>query len=197
MKGITVRPPWSWAIAEAASLAALGVAPKLAENRGRGVARHHIGKDWAIHAGQSWDAQGAEDPRVCAAWQAFAAAIRPVDPNSALAAIGDTRTGIVGPIGPGLWLDTGAVVAVATLAECHQAPEFGPLCCAPWGERWHETGWGARPAWHLVWANVRRLPAPVPVRGQQAVPWTLPPEVAERVTAQLTNGKSAEGPVEL
>lgn len=71
MRAITIRPPWSWAIAEAAALTALGVPPKLVENRGRKVAAEHIGQDWAIHAGRTWDEAGAEDLRVRAAWRAY------------------------------------------------------------------------------------------------------------------------------
>lgn len=77
----------------------------------------------------------------------------------------------------------GAVIAVAAFTGCHLA-DTG--CCSPWGERFHGGMSGERrPAWHYVLADVRPLTRPVYVRGQQAVPWTLPPEVAEKVTAQL------------
>lgn len=81
----------------------------------------------------------------------------------------------------------GAVIAVAALADCHRATAYGggtmhgTVCCRPWGDR--EYGLG--PARHLVLRDIRCLPEPVYVRGQQSVPWTLPPDVAERVVAQL------------
>lgn len=37
----------------------------------------------------------------------------------------------------------------------------------------------------LLLADVVRLPSPVPARGQQAVPWRLPEDVARRVRRQL------------
>ncbi|MER8002951.1 hypothetical protein [Streptomyces sp. NPDC095613] len=67
-----------------------------------------------------------------------------------------------------------AVVAVATLASCHQAET--PLCCAPWG--FPRT-------WHWVLEDVRALPEPpCPVRGQLGL-WTVPHEVLAAVEAQI------------
>lgn len=178
MKAITVRAPYSQIIAEAAALAAIGVVPKLVENRGARIAACHIGTDIAIHAGKAWSVGGSSDPRVRSAWQRFAAAIHLTEANPRLAAIGDTRTGYVGGLRPGLWIETGAVVAVATLTGCHAAAGG---CCAPWGEATHN----GRPAWHLELDNVRRLRRPVPARGSLAVPWALPTDVEEAVIAQL------------
>jgi hypothetical protein len=53
-------------------------------------------------------------------------------------------------------LVTGALVAVADLVDCH--PDRG--CCRPWGDP---------DAHHLVLANIRRLPQPVPARGQRGL----------------------------
>jgi hypothetical protein len=168
---ITIRPPWSWCTAEATGLTTLGVPPKLVENRGRAVSPAWIGADWAIHAGKQWDAAGAADPRVRRAWEAWMGCpleTQPID-----------------------WvMPTGAVVAVARLAGCHRAvhDDRGDACCPPWGEPWWETGIkGLESAWHLEWADVRKLRRPVQARGQQAVPWWLPPDVAARVAAQLND----------
>jgi hypothetical protein len=178
MKAITVRAPYSQIIAEAAALAALDVAPKLIENRGQRIGAEHIGADIAIHAGATWSTTGAADPRVRHAWARFAAAIHPLQANPHLAAIGDTRTGVVGGLRPGLWIEERAVVAVATLVGCHQAAGG---CCQPWGEMTHN----GKPAWHLELDNVRRLVDPVPARGWLTVPWALPADVEAAVLAQL------------
>lgn len=172
---ITIRPPWAWCIAAAETLTALGVTPKLVENRGRPVAEKWVGLDWAVHAGTRWDRDGAEDWRVQHAWRRYwdrPLEGRPVHTDS----------------------PTGAVVAVARLVGCHQAEldGCGNPCCRPWGEPWWETGRGVDPAWHLVWANVRKLLRPVPVRGQLPVPWLLPPDLAAKVAAQLEETKQRE-----
>ncbi|MFE9812326.1 hypothetical protein [Streptomyces sp. NPDC005548] len=68
----------------------------------------------------------------------------------------------------------GAIVAVATLAACHQAEK--PRCCAPWGfpDTWH---------WQLE--NVRALPHPIlGVRGQLGL-WTVPDDVLAAVQRQV------------
>lgn len=67
-----------------------------------------------------------------------------------------------------------AIVAVATLADCHQAAK--PRCCAPWGfpDTWH---------WRLE--DVRTVPLPPrPVRGQLGL-WTVPDDVLAAVQRQL------------
>lgn len=184
MKAITIRAPWSAIITETAALAALGVAPKNVENRGRAIGEQHIGTDIAIHAGQTWCTVGAADERVRRAWRTFANAIDVRNANPLLAAAGDTRTGYVGALQPGLWIDTGAVVAVATLVDCHEAqtPRVeGATCCSPWGERTHN----GKPAYHLILGNVRRLRDAVPARGSLAMPWALPDEVESAVREQL------------
>lgn len=189
MIAMTVRPPWSWAIAETAALTALGVTPKGAENRGQRIADQHIGQRIAIHAGKTWCTVGEADRRIRDTWFTFSTAINPWQPHPLLAAIGDTRTGYVGWLQPGLWLETGAVVAVATLTGCHQAEQQADsptgVCCAPWGEAVYQTKRGEVPAWHLTFAEVRRLPVPVSCRGQVRVPWELPEDAAEAVRRQL------------
>lgn len=164
-----MRLPWAWAIAEAAALTVLGVAPKTVENRGRGTRPHHVGHDWAIHAGQAWSETGGGHPRIRAAWKVWA----------------QDRPGTSETPEPGPWAPAGAVVAVATLVDCHGVSQGRTTCCPPWGEHWHPTSYGPVSAWHLVWSCIRRLPEPVPAKGRLTVPWRLRPEVAEQVTAQL------------
>jgi hypothetical protein len=67
-----------------------------------------------------------------------------------------------------------AIVAVATLASCHQATT--PRCCAPWG--FPDT-------WHWVLDDVRPLPNPPrPVRGQLGL-WTADDDVLAAVQRQV------------
>lgn len=189
MIAMTVRPPWSWAIAEAEALTALNVTPKLVENRGKKIPDKHIGQRIAIHAGLTWCKVGARDHHINAAWETFANAIDLRRPNPRLAEIGDTRTGYVGQLQPSpqMWLDTGAVVAVATLTGCHEADQSAAYatCCWPWGRRTYMGSRGEGPAFHLVLADVRRLREPVPCRGEVRVPWDVPEGVAALVDAQL------------
>jgi hypothetical protein len=78
------------------------------------------------------------------------------------------RSGLVGP-----FTVLGAVLAVADLVDCHVADQdSATTCCQPYGWR----RYGDRPAHHLVFANVRRLPSPVACRGQLWVGWTVPTE---------------------
>lgn len=202
MPAFTIRPPWSQLIAETAAFEALGIDPKRVENRGQRIAPQHIGQTVAIHAGLRWDDAAARDIRVRNAWQAFSDAIDLHKPNPRLAAIGDTRTGVVGGLAqfhlPHLWIEQGAVVAVAVIAGCHPARQGfahdGPTCCQPWGNRWHYTASGEqRTAWHIELGDVRRLRTPVPARGSLAMPWKLPPAVTEQVLAQL--GQTSTTPV--
>lgn len=184
----TVRPPWSWAIAETEALTALGVVGKTVENRGRPIPAKHVGKPIAIHAGQTWCPIGERDPRVRGVWWTFAQAIQVDQVSPLLAAIGDHRTGFTGWLKPdGLWMPTGAVVAVALLADCHQAEQRanGYTCCAPWGDREYHGSSRPGPAYHLVLSDIQRLPKPVSARGQQLVPWRMPEKVAAAVNAQV------------
>jgi hypothetical protein len=71
-------------------------------------------------------------------------------------------------------LVTGAVIGVARITDCHQDPDGAPLC-SPW----------AQPgAWHLVLADIRELPLPVPADGQLG-PWRPSPDLVQQVFQQL------------
>lgn len=144
MKAITVKQPWASAI----------LATKRVENR---ATRFAYRGPLLIHAGVSWCADGANDPRV---WSAIG---RP-SPD----------------------LPAGVVLAVAELVDVHEAVEFPTLfsaagtCCEPWGERVYS----ARRAKHLVLADVRPLRKPVEARGALGL-WTPSPDLAAAVAAQL------------
>jgi hypothetical protein len=183
---ITVRPPWSAMIAEAQAFAAIGVTPKLVENRGRPIAPKHFGARVAIHAGATWSTAGQLDQRVRRAWARFAHAVDLTTVNPLLAAHGDRRTGFPNPhllihATSDMWIPRRAVVATAGIVGCHQAGAGVVGSCEPWGDLDYNDG----PAWHIELADVIRLRKPVPARGQIAVPWRLPEDVAAAVDAQL------------
>lgn len=71
----------------------------------------------------------------------------------------------------------GVVVAVARLAWCCTAAIAGD----PWCEC---DAWAMEDQYHWGLADVVVLPEPVPCRGFQRI-WTLPPDVAAKVAAQL------------
>ena len=72
-----------------------------------------------------------------------------------------------------------AIVAVATLASCHQAAR--PRCCAPWGFPQTDDG----KLWHWVLEDVRPLPYPPrPISGQLGL-WTVGDDVLAAVRQQI------------
>jgi hypothetical protein len=140
MKTITVQQPWAECIAAGA---------KRVENRTRPF--RHRGP-LAIHASRTWSRHGGNSDLVI---RALAGPL-PIGPITEQVG---TRV---------LAITTGAVIAVADLADCH--PDQG--CCRPWGE----PG-----VYHLALDRVRRLPRPVPARGALGL-WNIdlpdPREVA-------------------
>ena len=156
MKAITVRQPWAWAIVHGG---------KRIENRRNW--RYRYTGPIAIHAGRGWSKNGEHDPRVLEAW----ARVTP-DPlyrNS-------------------LHFACGAIVAVAELVETHWSSACvrtatlshlhpdGPYKCSPWADGGH--GGCA----HLVLADVRPLPEPIPARGQLGL-WKPEPHVLDALAA--------------
>lgn len=87
--------------------------------------------------------------------------------------------------------DMSAIVAVVELVDIHHSTTCirpprerhlhpdGGFTCSPWAVGVGET----RGMWHWELATVRRLPEPVPCKGQQQL-WSLPPEVEAAVLAQ-------------
>lgn len=124
----------------------IGKGVKLVENRGRNTTYRG---PLAIHAGSRWSKRGAHDERV-------------------MGALGGLPTYDT--------LPTGVIIAVADLVDCHQSR--GSRCCHPWGETAYVAGTKPKatpkPCFHLVLADVVRLPEPIPMPGQLSVPWNLP-----------------------
>ncbi|CAL9672993.1 hypothetical protein SUDANB15_07546 (plasmid) [Streptomyces sp. enrichment culture] len=71
-------------------------------------------------------------------------------------------------------LVTGAVIGVARITDCHQDPNESVPC----------TEWAQPGAWHLVLADIRELPLPVPADGQLG-PWRPSPDLVQQVFQQL------------
>lgn len=143
-----------------ATLIALGLKP--IENRRWTPPAGTVGEPLYIHAGKRWDHDG------------FRAA-------ADLAGDAFPRDKDAYPFG--------AVIGRVTLADGHWSSACvrgqygdlhpdGPYACS----RWAMGGNGGMSHWRL--ADPVSLPNPVPCRGFQKL-WTLPPEVAEQVTAQL------------
>lgn len=125
--------------------AAITHGPKRIENRPKAIPPAHIGTTILIHAGATED----RTPRPS---------------NQVTRVLTD---------GMRTWPSHfRAIVAVATLADCHQDND----CCRPWGfpDSWH---------WRLD--NVRAVPHPIlGVRGQLGL-WTVPDDVLAAVQRQI------------
>ncbi|WP_416520098.1 ASCH domain-containing protein [Streptomyces achromogenes] len=124
--------------------AAIAHGPKRIENRSRSIPAQHVGSTILIHAGQDYSPVG----RI-------------------------TVLDVFDQEPEDLWPEhRGAIVAVATLANCHQ--DEG--CCRPWG---------FPDAWHWQLTDVRAVPHPIlGVRGQLGL-WTVPDDVLAAVQRQV------------
>lgn len=139
IRGLSVRPPWSWAITWAG---------KDIENRTWGTTYRGL---VAVHASLKIERDALM--ATPAAIRKYLTAQRDMDPRLAV---------------------TGAIVAVAELADCHDgAREQGE--CSDWALRWQ---------WHWRLVNVRPLRTPVPCKGSLGL-WRLPPDVEAAVRAQM------------
>lgn len=169
---LTVCQPWNWA-----ALAPIP-APKRAENRGRRIG--YRGPLW-WHAGarSRWDAEGASSHIIERAWEQYLRTV-PDWPGLPAADVTLNRNTTLMPFG--------AVTALVEVTGCHlhdadegcghdgnweRDPVYGR--CSPWA---------VRGQWHIVFANVRVLPEPVPCRGALGL-WRLTDEVEQAARGQL------------
>lgn len=161
VRAITVRHPWCWSIEQAA----VDPTAKLIENRSKGALGWSHRGVLFIHAGLDWAPAGAADPRVLD--------LLPAEATEGMLPAADRSW-------PGFTF--GAITAVAELEDVH--PEAG--CCAPWGEAKYSTWSGdlITGVTHLVLADVRRLPEPVPARGALGL-WRPDPHLVAAVAAQV------------
>lgn len=138
LMALTVRPPWSVAIARAW---------KLTENRGWATRYRGL---LAIHSGTTVATEAYAFPPLAALWTTATA------------------------------MPCGAVIAVATLEDCHQAAACRERCGPGMCSEWAMPGY----AYHWALRGVQALPEPVPCDGKQRL-WRLPDDVEEAVRAQL------------
>lgn len=153
---ITVRPPWSFAIAHL---------DKRVENRVRPTS--YRGPVF-IHTGRSRDHDALGS-------QVFMAALRAWGGPTAVAWF--ERDGAPEATRPG------HVVATARLVDCH--PDAGD-CCGPWANRSHTVpGVGFTVVHHLVLADVAAIVEAIPARGQLGLPWRADASLAARLSPYL------------
>jgi hypothetical protein len=174
MRAITVRQPWAWAITHG----------KNVENRSRGTSYRG---PLLIHAGVTWSDRGAHDRRVLEACLRTWPQPAPEGAVDVLARVGLNEARYVG----GDW-GRRAVIAVAELVDSH--PDAG--CCRPWGESsYTESGGAGRTpvcnVHHLVLANIRPLPQPIPCPGALGL-WRPPDYVIAAVEEALPPAELGE-----
>lgn len=149
MRALTLWQPWGWAIV---------AGYKAMENRPWPPPQSAIGQRLAIHAGKTWDRDGARSILDLIAPDAF--------PDDLSAHVAGAVIGVATPVrvvrDGGIGVD--GVPHVDTLTDDERRWFFGPY------------GWVLR--------EVVRLPEPVPCRGYQML-WTLPDDVEAQVRAQL------------
>lgn len=176
MRILTVRQPWAWAIIHGG---------KDVENRTRNLAGEHRGPV-AIHAATTLDS--ADDSRIGAAIRnLYVEPRRDVEEVPSVAG-GDDPWFVTSP-----WFGhRGGIIGVVDLVNVHGAECPGragvedigadlvrgyyAATCSPWAER---------DSWHLVLANPRPLPEPIPYRGALGLR-ELPPEVEAQIWEALT-----------
>lgn len=157
LPAISVHNPWAFSIAHL---------DKSPENRGWATSyRGPI----AIHATLKWDVAGEHSPLVQAGWADYCKTL-PADRAPGAWLDRDS-----------LWIDFGAVLAVAEIVGCHL---HGTPGCCDHGDVPLCSPWAAEGQWHWELANVRPLSRPVPCRGRQRL-WRLPDDVDAAVRAQL------------
>lgn len=176
MKALTVKVPWSFAIAHGS---------KRVENRGWPAPPGLT--ELAIHAGarSGWDYGGEDSPLVQEAWFQWLVRTghlsRDVPRDADLSLTEESRL-----------LDFGAVVAVAKVDGCHWAAdcdrEVNDFATIEYCSQWAMPG-----QYHWQLKDVRTLATPVPCRGHQKL-WTLPDDVEQAVRAQLA--RNSEPPMD-
>ena len=165
MRGLTVRQPWAWAIVHGG---------KDVENRTRSLGPYR--GPVAIHAGLVIDHE--YDRRLIGAAVGRLARDGSETGLQVVAQFGgDERTH--GNEVTERYGNRGAVIGVVDLVDVHEAtpPEVEWCGCSAWAERFYVH--------HLVLANPRPLPRPIPWRGALGL-WTVPDELEAAIREQVT-----------
>lgn len=173
---LTIRPPWSWAVV-------WGHKPVENRSGGAGRWRRAIGTELWVHASLRWSERGGASPLVVRAW--IEATGRP-DPYRArldrpvrLAGTTSVHPSVLDEQYPAdppqAQVHLGAVVGKVAVTGVHDAE---PGCCtSEWAEHQYRDASGKVVAAvaHLVLAEPRYLPDPVPCAGRLGLwrPWAL------------------------
>lgn len=185
---LTVRPPWSWAIAHG---------PKDVENRTGGASRWRRaqGRKLMIHAGSGWSVWGQGSPLVTGAWWGLGPCSTRLGsqctPEPFYLAKPDRVAGMlvhpsIAHPDPRFRIHHAAVVATCRVVDVHDAE---PGCCtSPWAE-WHYTdaaGVRHTDVVHLVLAERIALPHDgVGWRQGRLGLWQPPAELVEDVEDEM------------
>ncbi len=177
--GLSVRPPWSWAIAHGG---------KDVENRSGGAGRWRRAVDahLMIHASGGWSRTGSADPRVTSAYDRRGGMPLGGSPLSTPDRVaGFLVHGSLASPDPAMRIQHGAVVAVASCLDVHDA---GPGCCeSEWAEyRYTAADGGLRTdVVHLVLGPRTALPFDgITAKGRLGL-WNPAPELVEDVEDML------------
>lgn len=190
---ISIRPPWSWAVAWG---------HKPVENRtgGTGAWRRAAGGDVWVHASSSWDPRGGRDQRVVDAWLAAMeqGGRRQLRGLGQLSLPRHRQVVTAGPtvhkvlvhstvernLPAPVQIHIGAIVGRVHVDDVHAQHEG--CCASEWAEDRYPDAAGAMrtEVVHLVLSDPRPLPEPIPASGRLGL-WHPAPWVAEQLDDEL------------
>jgi hypothetical protein len=180
LRALTVRQPWAGCIAHL---------DKRIENRSWRLPDKYLGTEVAVHAAAAVDRDNMSAPMGAEGWASLFGSNAEWDAWRSWHPGRKQRDMANWP--PKLAL--GAVVSVATLADCHRF-DWDELCgySGDWSESSRHPGLCSPYVvlgveWHWELAGVRPLAEPVPCKGKLGL-WRLPEDVEKAVRAQLEDG---------
>lgn len=165
MRILTVKPPWHYALVHAG---------KDVENRSTNIAGEYRGPV-AIHAGLTEDDTAYDHPMI-------AQMVRERDGMSPLWTLG-LRGAIVGVVDLVDVHHFGECVSIDDYYEDEDGNEVGnqqTYACSEWAEQ--------ADVYHLVFANPRPLPRPIPFIGGQGLRWLRSESTKQEIDWQLRHG---------
>lgn len=154
MRAMTVRQPYAWAIMHGG---------KTVENRSRNIAGSYRGPI-AITSSRGADVDALADPGIV-----IAVTLRKLfGPDDCMASNSPP----------------GAILGVVDLVDVHLSDVYAEVFDLHHERSGQCSPWALQDSWHLMLANPRPLPTPIPVRGRLGL-WTLPDDVAAQVEETL------------